>query len=110
MNANGIGVALHIFGIPLALGNDPVFAEERFGGFWEFFAGLDLPPRVFSLQAQVPVLGEVLGVGQALLPGCDTPVPTGQIGRALPKVAVFSLVNVEFSSQEVMLFQWLRPY
>src|ERR1039458_924258 len=74
MNPEARAVALNVLGIALALGDDLVFALELHSGFAEgFFAGY-FAVADFAAQSQKPVLGEVLGLGEAVLLGRDASV------------------------------------
>ena len=105
MNPEARAVALNVLGIALALGDDLVFALELHGGFAEgFFAGYFTVPDL-AAQSQIPVFGEVLGLGEAVFLGRDAPVLAGEIGRSLPQAAVVAAVNVDFAAED-RVFLW----
>jgi hypothetical protein len=69
MKPEASAVTFNVLGITLALGDDLVFALELHGGFAKgFFAGYFTVPDL-AAQSQIPVLGEVLGLGEAVFLG-----------------------------------------
>src|ERR1035441_6830720 len=105
VNPEARAVALNVLGIALALGDDLVFALELHSGFAEGFLAGYLTVPDFAAQPQKPVLGEVLGLGEAVLLGRDAPVLAGEIGRTLPQAAVVAAVNVDFAAED-RVFLW----
>src|ERR1022692_3538656 len=105
MNPEARAVAFNVLGITLALGDDLVFALELHSGFAEgFFAGYFTVPDL-AAQPQIPVLGEVLGLGEAVFLGRNAPVLAGEVGRTLPQAAVVAAVNVDFAAED-RVFLW----
>src|SRR5665213_1463969 len=105
VNPEARAVALNVLGITLALGDDLVFALELHGGFAEsFFAGY-FTVADFATQPQKPVLGEVLGLGEAVFLRRDAPVLAGEVGRTLPQAAVVAAVDVDFAAED-RVFLW----
>lgn len=69
MKPEASAVTFNVLSIALALGDDLVFALELHSGFAEgFFAGYFTVPDL-ATQSQIPVLGEVLGLGEAVFLG-----------------------------------------
>jgi hypothetical protein len=58
----------------------------------------------FSAEPPVPVLGDFLGFGEAFFFRGGAAVLAGEISGALPKVAVRTLVNVDFAAQNSVVF------
>lgn len=53
-----------------------------------------------AAQAQIPVLGNLLGLGQAFLLRGDAPVPAGYVGGGLPESAAGPLVSMDFTAHQ----------
>src|SRR5260370_21136866 len=88
MNPEASAVAFNVLSITLALGDDLVFALELYSGFAEgFLAGYFTVPDL-PAQPKIPVLGEVLGLGEPVLLRRDAPVLACEVGRTLPQAAV----------------------
>ncbi|MCR4282647.1 MAG: hypothetical protein NUV72_06440 [Bauldia sp.] len=75
---------LDIFRVALPFGDDLVFAGELVGRLPEgLFVG-DLPAARLAAQLEIPVLGEILGAGEAVLLRAHAPVLAGEASRTLP--------------------------
>src|SRR5229473_4143171 len=77
MNPEAGAVAFNVLGITLALGDDLVFALELRRGFAEGFFAAQFAGAGLAAQAQIPVLGEVLGLGEAVFLGGNPSVFSG---------------------------------
>jgi hypothetical protein len=112
MDAQPSFVIVHIDAIALAFGDDLVFTLELGGCITECFLRDEFAIAEFAAQPQIPILGEVLGLREALLFCCFTPVPAGEVAGALPVTAVIvAFVDVNFSAENgVMLRLLLRPH
>src|ERR1039458_8962448 len=105
MNPQASAVAFNVLGITLALGDDLVFALELHSGFAEgFFAGYFTVPG-FAAQPEIPVLGEILGLGEAVFLRGNPSVLAGEVGRTLPQTAVVAPVDVDFAAED-RVFLW----
>jgi hypothetical protein len=49
---------------------------------------------------EIPVLREVLGLGEAFFVGADPPVFAGFVGGALPVTAIRASVNMDLSAHQ----------
>ncbi len=70
-------------------------AEELIGGLLKRFAAFDLAASALALQLEVPILGKMLRLAEAIELGAGAVIATVQIGRALPETRVLAPVNVE---------------
>src|ERR1022692_2770807 len=105
MNPEASAVAFNVLGITLALGDDLVFALELHGGFAEgFFAGY-FTAAGLAAQLQKPVLGEVLGLSEAVLLRGNPSVFSCKVGGALPAAAVVAPVDVDLAAQDGVFFR-----
>ena len=77
-----------LLGIALALGDDLVFALELHSGFAKGFFVVYFAVAGLAAQLKIPVLGEVLGLGQAVFLGGNPPVLAGEVGGTLPATAI----------------------
>src|SRR5450756_880644 len=108
MKPEASAVAFNVLGITLALGDDLVFALELHCGFAEsFFVAYFTAPGL-AAQLQIPVLGEVLGLGQAVFLGGNPPVLAGEVGGTLPATAVVAPVDVDLAAQDCVLLRHSR--
>ena len=92
-----------VLGVALALGDDLVFALELRGGFAEGFLAADFAVAGLAAQFQIPVLGEVLGLREAVFLGGNAPVLAGEVGGALPVAAVVAPVDVDLAAEDGVL-------
>src|ERR1022692_3885112 len=66
MKPEASAVAFNVLGITLALGDDLVFALELHSGFAKGFFARYFTVAGLAAQSQIPVLNEVLGLGEAV--------------------------------------------
>src|ERR1017187_3076953 len=108
MKPEASAVAFNVLGITLAFGDDLVFALELHSGFAKgFFTGY-FTAAGLAAQLQKPVLGEVLGLGQAVFLGGNPPVLAGEVGGTLPVTAVVAPVNVDLAAQDCVFLRHSR--
>ena len=93
---------LHVEGASLPFGYDSVFQEELVGGLFECFADLEDARVVLSPQAEIPVLGNILGASQTVLASGLPPVLSFEVCGTLPVRAVFSAIEVELSFKKIV--------
>ena len=60
-----------------------------------------------AAQLQIPVLGEILGLGQAVFLGGNPSVFAGEVGGALPATAIVASVDVDLAAEDCV-FLWHR--
>jgi hypothetical protein len=95
MDTETISVAFHIFGVSLSGGEYVVLALELLGGELEGFAVLQLSGAGLALEFEIPILGDVLRLREALLLRRVAMVAAGEKRRALPEAAVLAPVEVQ---------------
>lgn len=76
----------------------------------ECLFGLDLAAAVFAVQLQKPVLGEVLGVREAVSFRRDAMIFACEIRRALPLAAIFAPIHMELPAHQSVLGGYLGHY
>jgi hypothetical protein len=100
MKTEAGAVSFDVYWTSLAFGDDLVFALELRSGFAEgFFVAYFTVPGL-AAQPQIPVLGEVLGLGQAVFLRGDPSVLAGEVGRTLPETAVVAPIDVDFTAED----------
>jgi hypothetical protein len=77
---------------------------ERHAAAWRFAA------PGFSLEFEIPVLGEILRVREAVGFAADAMIATVQERRALSEVGVLALVDVQHAAHEVMAGRHTRTH
>lgn len=77
-------VVPHIARITLAVGERDVFQYELLGRIGKGALVLQLARAALPAQFKIPVLGKLLGLGEAVGFAAYAPFPALQIGRALP--------------------------
>src|SRR5260221_9756765 len=84
----------------MALGDDFVFLEELLADLAEELFRFEKAGTVLAAQRQIPILGDLLGEGEALLLGAGTALLAADRGRALPEAAVAALVDLELPAHQ----------
>jgi hypothetical protein len=85
-------------------GDDLVFALELYGGVAEGFLVAEFTVPELAAQPQIPVLGEVLRLGEALLFGADAVVSATEERRALPKATTVTFVDVKAATHQFVIY------
>src|ERR1700687_76073 len=88
----------------LALGDDLVFPQELLRRVAKGFLCLDFAAAQLAPELQVPVLGDLLGFGQAVFLGAAPTVLAGKVGGTLPVAALRASVDVNLAAQDRMRF------
>jgi hypothetical protein len=83
----------------MALGDELVLLEELLGDLAEELFGFEEAGAVLAAQRQTPILGDLLGEGEALL-GAGAALLAADRRRALPEAAVAALVDLELPADE----------
>ena len=78
-------MALDPAGAAMALGDDLVFLEELLGGLAEELLRCEEAGAVLAAQRQIPILGDLLGEGEALLLGAGAPLLAADRGRGFTR-------------------------
>ena len=69
---------------------------------------LQLAPRAFPAQGQIPILCRFLGASKTIFLGCFPPFLAVQIGRTIPAVKGFAPANPDFPAQTRIDFGHFR--
>ncbi len=77
MKPEARAVAFNVLGITLTLGDDLIFALELYGGVAEGFFVAEFTVLELAAQPQIPVLGEVLRLGEGVFLSGDPSVFSG---------------------------------
>jgi hypothetical protein len=109
MKPEASAVAYNVLGVALALGDDLVFTLELDSGFAKGFFVVYFAVAGLAAQLQIPILGEVLGLGQAVFLGGNPPVLAGEVGGTLPAAAVVPSIDVDLAAENCV-FLWHRAY
>ncbi len=102
MEAKADFVAFDPPGAALPFGDDLVFLEELIGRLIEVFLGAEEAGAVFAAQPKIPVLGDLLGEGEAFLFGAGAALFAADGRRALPEATVAAEIQLEFSSHQLV--------
>jgi hypothetical protein len=82
----------------VALGDDLVFLEKLLGGRGEGLLGLEEARARFAPQLEVPVLGDLLGLREALLLRGAPVLFAADRRRALPEAAAAALEELQLAA------------
>src|SRR5258707_15056362 len=94
-------MALHVAGVPFALGEGLVFGEEFGCRLGEGRSADQLAGPLLHAEAEIPLLGGFLGAVEIAFLRGSAAVLAGHVGRALPNVAARPLVEMELSAREI---------
>jgi hypothetical protein len=86
----------------MALGDDLIFLEELLGDLAEELFRFEEAGAVLAAQRQIPILGDLLGEGEALLLGAGAALLAADRCRALPEAAVAALVDLELPAHQLV--------
>ena len=96
-------VPINVLLVSLSLGDNRVLSDELVGSMGKELAVPEFTTFELALEFQIPVLGDVLRLGDTLLFRAHAEIPTVNERRALPVAAVIALVDVESASHQDML-------
>src|SRR5882672_347393 len=86
----------------LALGDDAVFLGELIRGLLDGLFGLEQAGAGSAAQFEVPVLGDLLGVGKAFFVRALAVILVFVMSRTLPESAVVALIDEDFATHDRM--------
>ena len=76
--------------------------EEARRCLFEGLARFELAGMCLALKSEIPVFGNILGLGKTLLLGGSAPLLPADARRALPKSAVGPTENLHLSAKDLM--------
>jgi hypothetical protein len=82
----------------LSLGDDAVFLDELIGDLLDGLFGLEQTGAGFAAELEVPVLGDLFGVSEALLARAAAALFAADRGRAMPDLALAAAVELQFTA------------
>jgi hypothetical protein len=97
-------LAPDIYLAALPLRDDVVFTQKLFGCFTKSFFCFDFAAAKFSMELQKPVLCNTFCLRETLFFCTGAAIFAGEISGALPERAMRTLVDVNFSAEDGVLF------
>src|SRR5260221_1488299 len=100
VQAQADAVAVDPAGASLAFGDDLVFLEELVGDLPEDLFRFEEAGAVLAAQLEIPILGDLLGEGEAFLLGACAALLAADRRGALPEAAVAASVDLELAAHQ----------
>jgi hypothetical protein len=95
--AGAIDQAINPAGAALPLSDGLILLEKLFAGLLEVFSETG---AALTHEGEIPVVGDLLGLGEAFLFGAGFSLLTANAGRALPKPAVCAAIDPELTAYQ----------